>query len=101
MKKNHLKLVSSRDTSHENKKKIFNLNFDFSSIFISRKEKINILKEELLSLYRDYELSTGYREEPYFIRAEKKIRRIIREKKVNYYFNLFKKFNNSNTYNIL
>ena len=37
-------------------------------------------------------MSTGIIDEPYFIRAEKKIKRIIREKKVDYYYNLLKKF---------
>lgn len=95
MKKN-LKLVYSRGVSISKKKRknyFFNFRLNIKNFFISKEEKIFILKEELLNLYRDYELSTGYSEEPYFIRAEKKIRRIIREDKVNYYFNLFKKFN--------
>lgn len=102
MKKN-LKLVYSRGASIANQRpKDYLLKFklNFGSIFISKKEKIFTLKEELLNLYRDYEITTGYNEEPYFIRAEKKIRRIIRENKVNYYYNLFKKFNNK-TYNIM
>ena len=103
MKKN-LKLVYSRGTSilpKEEEKYLLNFKLNIGSLFISKKEKIFILKEELLNLYRDYELSTGFAEEPYFIRAEKKIKRIIRENKVNYYFNLFKKFNNKKTYNIM
>ena len=96
--KKKLKLVYSRGASvskkrHENY--LIKFKFNIGSLFISKKEKIFALKENLLNLYRDYEISTGYSEEPYFIRAEKKIRRIIREKKVNYYYNLFKKFNNN------
>ena len=89
--KRHLKLVYSRDTSILKKKKnknfLLNFKFNFGDFFITKNRKIFILKEELLNLYRDYEISTGYCEEPYFIRAEKKIRRIIRENKVNYYYN--------------
>lgn len=95
MKKN-LKLVYSRGASISKKEKknyLLNFKLNIGSIFISKKQKIFILKEELLNLYRDYEVSTGYVDEPYFIKAEKKIRRIIREDKVNYYFNLFKKIN--------
>ena len=55
-------------------------------------EKIYILKDILIKIYRDYEITTGIIDEPYFIRAEKKIKRIIREKKVDYYYNLLKKF---------
>lgn len=95
--KKHLKLVYSKGNSIQEKvpnEFILNFKFNLGDVFVSKKEKIFILKEELLNLYRDYEISTGYREEPYFIRAEKKIKRIIRENKVNYYYNLFKKFNN-------
>ena len=94
--KNKLRLVYSRGTSiskKETESYLLKLKLNIGSIFISKRKKIFILKEELLNLYRDYEISTGYCEEPYFIRAEKKIRRIIRENKVNYYYNLFKKFN--------
>ena len=62
--------------------------------FISETEKIYILKDILIKIYRDYELTTGIIDEPYFLRAEKKINRIIREKKVDYYYNLLKKFKN-------
>ena len=103
--KRHLKLVYSRDASilkkKENKNFLLNFKFNFGDIFISKRRKIFILKEELLNLYRDYEISTGFCDVPYFIRAEKKIRRIIREKKVDYYYNLLKKFNDKKNYNIM
>lgn len=95
----HLRLVVSN--GQESKKKsafikyLKNINEQLKCIFISKNEKIYILKDILTKIYRDYEISTGIIDEPYFIRAEKKLRRIIREKKVNYYYNLLKKFHNA------
>ena len=94
----HLRLVVSRETEC-NKKLYWWKSFNYfkeqlNSIFISQNEKIYILKDILIKIYRDYEITTGIIDEPYFIRAEKKIRRIIREKKVDYYYNLLKKFRN-------
>lgn len=94
----HLRLVVSHNVEC-NKKESFKkylstLKGRFKCIFISKNEKIYILKDILIKIYRDYEITTGIIDEPYFIRAEKKIRRIIREKKVDYYYNLLKKFRN-------
>ena len=94
----HLRLVVSHNVEC-NKKESFKkylstLKERFKCIFISKNEKIYILKDILIKIYRDYEITTGIIDEPYFIRAEKKIRRIIREKKVDYYYNLLKKFRN-------
>ncbi len=92
----HLRLVVSHDAecnksgSLQKFLKVFKENL--KCIFISKNEKIYILKDILIKLYRDYEITTGIIDEPYFIRAEKKIRRIIREEKVDYYYNLLKKF---------
>ena len=94
----HLRLVVSHEVEC-NKKVNWCKYFSYfkerlNCIFISRNEKIYILKDILIKIYRDYEITTGIIDEPYFIRAEKKIRRIIREKKVDYYYNLLKKFRN-------
>lgn len=92
----HLRLVVSRDVECNKKEslaKCFISTKEFlQNIFISKNEKIYILKNILIDLYKDYEITTGIVDEPYFIRAEKKIRRIIREKKVDHYYKLLKKF---------
>lgn len=92
----HLRLVVSRDVECSKKEscsKYFEkVKEKLKSFFISKNEKIYILKDILVDLYRDYELSTGIMDVPYFIRAEKRIQRIIREKKVDYYYNLLKRF---------
>ncbi|MBQ4079021.1 hypothetical protein IJD15_07570 [bacterium] len=92
----HLRLVVSRNVECNKKeslrKYLSRLKEHFRCIFISKNEKIYILKDILIKIYRDYEITTGIIDEPYFIRAEKKIKRIIREKKVDYYYNLLKKF---------
>lgn len=94
----HLRLVVSHNVECNKKenfrKYLSKLKERFRCIFISKNEKIYTLKDILIKIYRDYEITTGIIDEPYFIRAEKKIRRIIREKKVDYYYNLLKKFRN-------
>ena len=94
----HLRLVSSRAAEHREKtslyEKLENIADNIKSIFVSENEKIYVLKDILLKIYRDYEITTGIVDEPYFIKAEKKLRRIIRENKVDYYYNLLKKFRN-------
>ncbi len=92
----HLRLVVSNETQLNqrslNYETFNNLVFKLKSMFVSKNDKIYILKETLMNIYRDYEISTGIIDEPYFIKAEKKIRRIIRENKVDYYYSLLKKF---------
>ncbi len=92
----HLRLVVSNETQLNqrslNYETFNNLVFKLKSMFVSKNDKIYILKETLMNIYRDYEISTGVIDEPYFIKAEKKIRRIIRENKVDYYYSLLKKF---------
>jgi adenine-specific DNA methylase len=96
----HLRLVVSNEVKIEKKETILNYIKSASNrikcMFISRNEKIYILKDILIDLYKDYEITTGIIDEPYFIKAEKKIRRIVREKKVDYYYNLLKKFKKNN-----
>lgn len=96
----HLRLVVSHNVSCKRtallKRYFEKIKEKLKCIFTSKNEKIYILKDILIKIYRDYEITTGIIDEPYFIRAEKKLRRIIREKKVDYYYNLLKKFNKNN-----
>ena len=98
----HLRLVTSHAIQHKKKTNLFeklvNLHENIKSAFVSENEKIYVLKDILIKIYRDYEITTGIIDEPYFIKAEKKMRRIIREKKIDYYYNLLKKFRSSNYY---
>ncbi|MBQ3641851.1 hypothetical protein II906_08020 [bacterium] len=95
MIKRHLRIVASSEKRYCNKTSFIraweSITNRLENIFISEKEKIYTIREELIKCFRDYEITTGYMEEPYFIKAEKKLRRIIREKKVDYYYNLVKK----------
>lgn len=92
----HLRLIVSNNVRiyEENslKKRFENLIRKIENIFTSRTEKILVLKEILMNIYKDYEITTGIVDEPYFLKAEKKISRIIREKKIDYYYNLLRKF---------
>ncbi len=98
----HLRLVVSHAVECNKKesvwKHICNLTEKIKNSFISENEKIYTLKDTLIKMYRDYEITTGIIDEPYFIKAEKRIRRIIREGKVNYYYNLLKKVRSSHYY---
>ena len=100
MRERHLRLVSSHCDVKEKEVlfiKYLELISDFfDKIFTSKQEKIYIIKDFLIKLYQDYEISTGIDDPPYYIRAEKRIIKIIKEKKVNYYYNRFKRFKNIN-----
>ena len=92
----HLRLVyttSNATKAKENKGFSLQFIFDLGDLFISKEEKIYAIREQLLDIYRDYEITTGYVDEPYFLRTERKIKRIIREDKVDYYYKLLKKLN--------
>ena len=95
MMKRHLRIVASSKNDDSVRISFFKVWESFTdklnNVLISEKEKIYTIREELIKCFRDYEVTTGYCEEPYFIKAEKKLRRIIREKKVDYYYNLVKK----------
>lgn len=100
MKERHLRLVScSGECSRKgvlflryaDKLKTF-----YRQVFTSKREKIFILKDALIKIYRDYEISTGISDIPYYVRAELKISKILQENKVDYYFNLIEKFKKSN-----
>ncbi len=94
----HLRLVSSCAVENKQRtsliKRLENIANSIKTVFISENEKIYVLKDIINKIYRDYEITTGIVDEPYFIKAEKKIQRIIRENKVDYYYNLLKKFRN-------
>jgi len=95
MKKRHLKLIVSEDTNkvkNPDVKLIFeNAKETVKCIVTSRREKIFVLKDYLIKLYRDYEITTGFCEIPFYTRAELKISEIIQNDKVDYYFKLFEK----------
>ena len=91
MRKGHLRLVSANNQAYKLSLKEKLKNF-YDNLFISRTEKLYILKDVLINIYRDYEITTGICDVPYFVKAENKIKQIIREDKINYYFNRLKKF---------
>lgn len=96
MKKKHLHLVVSNNVCCVRKPLYISFfqgfeNF-FKVLFVSKREKIYILKDFLIKIYRDYEITTGINDVPYYIKAENKINKIIRENKVNYYFKLYENF---------
>ena len=62
-------------------------------MFVPEKRKIWILKKFLINIYKDYEETTGYVDLPYFVRAKNKLDEIIRENKVNYYYEKVRKHN--------
>ena len=96
MKDRHLRLVVINNfecTKNSLEFKYLRKLKDFiENIFVSKNEKIYILKDILIKLYRDYEESTGIIDEPYFVKAEKRICKMIRDNKINYYYNRLKKF---------
>ncbi len=98
MKKRHLHLVVSKNECYKEKQTLKNVIKNIKNhlfcMFISKEEKIYILKDFLIKIYRDYELSTGYKDVPYYIRADIKISKIIQQNKIDYYYKLSKKFQN-------
>ncbi len=102
MKERHLRLIVSRG-NELNKKAVFRMCLysvkDFmDNLFLSKYEKIYILKDILIKLYKEYEETTGIMDIPYFVKAEKRICKIIKERKVDYYFKRLKRFRNNNFY---
>ncbi len=97
VKKKHLTLVYSnnhqcyeRNLSEILKDFLANLRY----IFVSKNKKIETLRGVLLNMYRDYEITSGNCDIPYFIRTENKINKIIQEGKINYYYKKLIKFQN-------
>lgn len=90
MKEKHLRLVYSH--GEKDKKTNFYVNFfekikDFMDcITLSKHEKIYIIKDVLIKIYRDYEKTTGIIDIPYFVRAEHRMSKIIQDRKINYYY---------------
>lgn len=102
MKKDHLKLVISNniEASQSLTTIDFNSNCNQKSkaLVISQKEKIYMLKDSLIKLYRDYEITTGICEVPYNVRAEIKISEIIHANQVDYYFEILEKIRKKSMY---
>ena len=98
MKKRYLRLVVSHDCECKQKPSLLmfftEIKNKIQNSFISRREKIYIIKDILTKIYRDYEITTGIMEEPYFIRAENKLRCIVKDNKIDYYYDLLKKHRN-------
>lgn len=97
MNKGHLKLVvpsKNDETETSDFKTILDDTYDNIKCMITpKREKIYVLKDHLIKLYRDYEFSTGFCDIPYYLRAELKISEIIQKNKLNYYFKMFEKIN--------
>lgn len=101
MKKGHLRLVFSNENKCKNcsKKRYLNKIKDcFNDIFLSKNEKIIIIKDCLIKIYRDYEETTGIIDIPYFVKADLRLSKIVKDKKINYYYNRLKKFRNTEIY---
>lgn len=95
MKKKHLRLIVSKNS--KNAKMVSIIGFfrkcreQFKCIITPKKQKIYILKDSLIKIYRDYEVSTGICDIPYYVRAELKISEIIQSNKIDYYFKIVEK----------
>ena len=99
MKKGHLRLVFSKEyegRKDSGKRYLSKIKDHFKDILLSKNEKIIIIKGCLIKIYRDYEETTGIIDIPYFVRADIRLSQIIRDKKINYYYNRLKKFRNTN-----
>ncbi len=100
MQDRHLRLINSQCQMPEQTsfyiKYFENIKDFFDKIFTSEPKKIYIIKDILIKLYRDYEISTGIENPPYYVKAEIRIIKIIKEGKIDYYYKLFKKFKNIN-----
>lgn len=97
MKNRHLRLVvsnaeNSNTTDCSSDYKDYIKDF-FNGLFVSKNEKIYIIKDCLTKIYKDYEDTTGIIDVPYFVKAERRISQIIKSGKINYYYNKLKKIN--------
>ena len=95
MKKRHLRLVISNGENEDkgNVSEYWNKFKDFiECISLSKNEKIIIIKDCLIKIYKDYEETTGIIDVPYFVRADIRMSQIIKDRKINYYYNRLKKF---------
>lgn len=99
MIKRHLKLVVSNNSKCVKKPNftgfVLNCSENFKCMLTSKREKIYMLKDSLIKLYRDYEISTGVCDIPYYVRAELKMSEIIQDDKVDYYFKILEKIRKS------
>ena len=60
-------------------------------ILFPKYQKAKILKNVLIKIYKDYEESTGINDIPYVERADLMIMKILKENKVDYYYDKLKK----------
>lgn len=72
----------------------------YEDFFVSKREKVYVLKDIITRIYRDYEISTGINDIPYFIKSENKIREIVAEGSVEYYYKKLKKFRRDGNYGL-
>ncbi len=103
MKERHLRLIVSHNV-RDNKENWLTeylkiLKNNIKSLQVSKTEKIYVLKDILLKIYRDYEITTGIVDIPCFIRAQTMLDKIIKENKVDYYYKILSKFRKRNFYN--
>lgn len=90
-KKCHLRLVETQKKVRATEKFERTLRDICDDFFVSRREKIYVLKDIITRIYRDYEITTGINDIPYFIRAENKIKNIIAQGDVDYYYRTLKR----------
>ncbi len=64
-------------------------------LFVSENVKIYIIKDVLIKIYKDYEITTGIKDIPYFEKAELRICKIVIDNKVDYYYRKLKRFENN------
>lgn len=98
MGKGHLRLVVSNGKVLEEKHFYSNwekLKDFIECIFVSKNEKIILIKDSLIQIYKDYEETTGIVDVPYFVRADIRMSQIIKDNKVDYYYGILKKFRNN------
>lgn len=95
MKKKHLRLIVSNDCKNAKMVDFVGVWLrcleQFRCIFTPKRAKIYILKDSLIKIYRDYEITTGICDIPYYVRAELKISEIIQSNKIDYYFKIVEK----------
>jgi hypothetical protein len=98
MRRGHLRLVFSNGEKCENcfKRNYFKrIKNCFDNILLSKNEKIIIIKDCLIKIYRDYEETTGIIDIPYFVKADIQLSKIVKNRKIDYYYNRLKKFRNN------
>lgn len=91
-KKGHLRLVKSEVQLTPVQSLRGEIIDCFEKIFVSKNEKIYVLRDIILRMYRDYEITTGICDIGFYEKTENKINQIISENKTDYYYKLLKKY---------